>query len=283
MFKALHLVCPTLVFLLVVAGSTTSGNAASAGEAAVKHHDRVAGYLSRSSIPDSVALLPAPPVCGSAAYAADEDTYRVTRTLRGTVRWNQATEDGNISFPEAASQFSCALEAAISEKETPHLYHLLQRTKSDAYQSVSTAKNHYHRIRPFVVNKESTCSPEYDSRLVKSGSYPSAHATTGWVWALILAEIDPEHMDAILARGMSYAQSRVICGAHWQSDVTAGQILASGVVARLHADPVFCAELAEAKAELAAVRAKKLKPVRNCREEAAESAYDSPRKTVVAP
>jgi acid phosphatase (class A) len=71
-------------------------------------------------------------------------------------------------------------------------------------------------------------------------------------------------MEAILSCGYSYGQSCVICGVHWQSDVTAGRVIGAAVVAMLHSDPVFSAQLAAAKEELAAVRVKGLKPSMNC-------------------
>jgi acid phosphatase (class A) len=44
--------------------------------------------------------------------------------------------------------------------------------------------------------------------------------------------------------------------------------MGAAAVALLHADPAFKAELKAAKAELAAVRAKGLKPTRDCQIEA---------------
>ena len=44
-------------------------------------------------------------------------------------------------------------------------------------------------------------------------------------------------------------QSRVICGYHWQSDVDAARVVASAVVARLHANDEFMAQLKLAKEE----------------------------------
>src|ERR1035437_3907945 len=89
----------------------------------------------------------------------------------------------------------------------------------------------------------------------------------GWAWALILSEIAPEQADAILARGRAFGQSRVICNVHWQSDVMEGRIMGAATVARLHADPTFRADLEAARKELAAVRAKNRKPVRDCKAE----------------
>jgi acid phosphatase (class A) len=46
--------------------------------------------------------------------------------------------------------------------------------------------------------------------------------------------------------------------------VIEGRTMGAGAVARLHGDPTFRAEVQAAKAELAAVRAKGLKPQRDC-------------------
>jgi acid phosphatase (class A) len=50
--------------------------------------------------------------------------------------------------------------------------------------------------------------------------------------------------------------------------VIEGRFMGAATVARLHADPVFRAELDLAASELAAVRAKGLKPARDCKAEA---------------
>lgn len=234
------------------------------------------GYLPTKLLPNSLELIPPPPAEGSTSLALDEDVSKSSVALRGTPRWDLAAEDANIMFPQAAGTFSCALNAPITEEDTPHLYLLLRRTFADAGLSTYTAKNHYQRTRPFIVNKEPTCTPDKEALLMKDGSYPSGHAAIGWAWALILSEIAPEQTDAILARGRAFGQSRVICNVHWQSDVIEGRLVGAAAVARLHADPAFRAAIEAAKAELAAVRAKGLPPQRDCKAEAeALSLYPS--------
>lgn len=236
----------------------------------------LAGYLAPEALPDSSALLPPPPSPGSAALASDQEASQKMLALRGTPRgtqlWTLATLDADLTFPPAAGTFSCALNAPISEKDTPHLYLLLRRTLADAGNSTDKAKKKYSRIRPFVVNKEPSCTPDWEKSIASSGSYPSGHSAVGWTWALILGEIVPERTDAILARGLAFGESRVVCNVHWQSDVTEGRVMAAGVVARLHADPTFRSDLEAAQAELAALRGKGLKPQRDCAAEAAAMA-----------
>jgi len=228
----------------------------------------VAGYLTKEEAPDSLILLPAPPVAGSSALAADEEANRVGLALRGSPRFAQAAEDANLTFPRAAGAFSCALGAPVTEADTPRIYLLLRRVLSDAGYSTSRAKHLYKRPRPLLVNKEPTCTPAEEADLAKQGSYPSGHSAAGWAWALVLAEVAPDRADAILSRGRTFGQSRVVCNVHWQSDVVEGRVMGAATVARLHADPAFAADLEAAKKELNAVRAKALAPVRDCKAEA---------------
>ena len=85
----------------------------------------------------------------------------------------------------------------------------------------------------------------------------------------MLAEIAPERTDALIARGLAFGQSRVICGVHWQSDVEAGRTMGAAAVARLHANEVFRAQLAAAKGEVQSARAAGKKPALDCKAEAA--------------
>ncbi len=234
------------------------------------------GYLAPDAVPDSLALLPPPPAEGSTAFALDEEISKDSLALRGSPRWNLAAEDAELMFPMAAGTFSCALTAPITEQDTPHLYMLLRRTLTDAGLSTHSAKVGYKRTRPFMENKEPICTPEAEPFLKKNSSYPSGHTAAGWAWALILTEVAPDRADAILSRGRAYGQSRVICNVHWQSDVIEGRLVGAAVVARLHADPVFRADLEAAKVELAVVRAKGLPPQRDCAAEAAALSISVP-------
>ena len=87
-----------------------------------------------------------------------------------------------------------------------------------------------------------------------SGSYPSGHAASAWLYALLLAEVDSEHAAAIVARGRVFGESRVVCGVHYASDVEAGRITATALVAALHGNADFDADMAAARAEIADAR-----------------------------
>ena len=235
-----------------------------------------AGYLDRSTIPDSQALVPAPPATGSAGLAQDHAVMQAALALRGTPRFEQASLDADLDFPFAAGTFACALGASIDAQSTPATYRLLRRTLIDGAFSTRAAKELHQRTRPFVENGKPTCTPEDEAELRGNGSYPSGHTAIGWLWALVLAQAVPERTDALLARGRSYGESRLVCNVHWQSDILQGRFMASGTFARLQSDPVYQADMAAAKVELAAARAQGSASGRDCTAEAAALAQALP-------
>jgi len=223
------------------------------------------GYLDTKMLPNSLNLIPNAPIQGSAAQKLDNAVSQKSFALQGTPRWEMAKRDADLSFPNAAQIFSCALGLPINEEQTPHLYLLLRRTVADAGLATYTAKNHYQRVRPFMLNRKPICTPEDIEALKNDGSHPSGHTAIGWAWALILAEIVPQHADAILARGRAFGESRVICNVHWHSDVVEGRFMGASAVAKLHSDPQFLSDLEMAKKELASLYEKGVKSPNDCK------------------
>ncbi|AIJ09753.1 MULTISPECIES: acid phosphatase [Edwardsiella] len=207
-------------------------------------------YLTPQSAPNAVKILPPPPGYDSVAFLQDKAIYQSTGAVYDAKRVEQAARDGN--YKAILELFSPAFGMPISEAATPAIYRLLSNMMADSHNpTLRSAKHHYMRQRPFVFYHGQTCTPQYDKEMADSGSYPSGHATLGWAVALVLAEINPARQDALLQRGYQFGQSRVICGAHWQSDVDQGRLLGSAFVASLHAQPQFERDLAAAKAEFA--------------------------------
>lgn len=175
-------------------------------------------FLEIGDVPNSLHLLPPPPEVGSVVFLNDKAQYDWGKLMRRTARGEQAVRDAQLA-------------GDAGDLATRH------------------AKEHYMRVRPFSMYGESSCTPDQEEYLLKDGSYPSGHTAIGWATALVLAEINPSRQDEILKRGYEMGQSRVICGCHYQSDVDAGRIVASAVVARLHADTAFMKQLNKAKKE----------------------------------
>jgi acid phosphatase (class A) len=278
----LHMINPSArsvaVGLALMALLVCAGGRLAADETTVPPEmagDQIKGYLAKPL--DSAALLPRPPADGSAAQALDVEIDFADFALAGTDRWKLAAVDADLTFPHAAGAFSCALNAPVTPQDAPRLYRMLQRVMADAGASTRTAKDRYRRPRPFMLNHAPTCFPAADNALRSSGSYPSGHSAIGWAWAFALAEASPDQSEAILARGRAFGESRLVCNVHWDSDVVEGRFLGAATVARLHAEPEFVADLAAAKSELAAARAKGLPPQSDCKFEAAALAETPPQ------
>lgn len=209
-------------------------------------------FLQADEVANSLELLPAPPQPGSILWMNDEAQYQWGKLQRNTPRGDQAAADARVGGDGVPNAFSEAFGIKISKETTPEIYKLVLGMREDAGDlATRAAKNHYMRVRPFAFYHETTCNPEQQQELSTNGSYPSGHTAIGWATALILSEINVDRQNEILKRGYEMGQSRVICGYHFQSDVDAARLVSSAVVARLHANKNFMAQLEKAKAEFA--------------------------------
>lgn len=211
------------------------------------------GYLPAGAHPDGRKIMPPPPAEGSPRALAERAEFEATRALKDTPRWTQAIRDADLSGKEAFHGFSCAAGVKIGPTTTPTLAKMMLRLIDDARPVYNPAKDLYGRTRPPIGNTAPICVPR-ERWLETNASYPSGHSLIAWTWTLILAELIPDRSTEIAARGREFGDSRMICGVHWSSDVEAGRLLAGPLVARLHAEPGFMADMATAKAEIEKAR-----------------------------
>lgn len=210
------------------------------------------GYLPSGTV-DILRILPPAPAKGDARYAADRAVFRATRHWLGTPRGDLATRDVATNIAGMTTAFSCALGVTLTQQNAPKFLALVAKAGVDANTQSGTAKNYFKRLRPFQIDRGKTCqAPE---ELAGSFDYPSGHATWGWTWGLILAQLAPDRATPLLARARAYGESRIVCGVHNMSAVEAGRITASSTLAAVQAQPAFQADLAAARAELTALRA----------------------------
>ena len=235
---------------------------------------RPAGYLTPGAAPDPLKILPRPPALGSAREAADREVFFKTRALAGTPRWTLATEDANLA--PSTGMFSCAVGATLDPARLPVLSRIFREVAIDTGPVTNPAKDHYARQRPYTMPDAAAapvCVPKSDA-LTRNFSYPSGHSTLSWAWGLVLAELAPDRASQILARARGIGDSRVVCGVHYLSDVEAGRIAGASLVAALHGQAAFRADLDHARAELEALRSGPHATPRDCavQDEAAEHA-----------
>ena len=212
-------------------------------------------YLDPAALPRGAAILPPPPPYGSGAWLLDQQVFLQSRLVkqRDPGRWALATRDARLDDDHLLAAFACALGVAPDRATMPSLYRLLDRAAPDTRAQTDAAKAYFARARPYVRNHQPICVPRFTS-LDRSPAYPSGHATIGMGLGLILAELAPERSAALLARGRSFGESRIVCGVHWLSDVQAGYLNAAALVAALHASAPFRADLDRARDEIARAR-----------------------------
>jgi membrane-associated phospholipid phosphatase len=201
-------------------------------------------YLLGESMPDLMRILPPPPVRGDPRDADDRATFRATRRLAGSPRWQLATRDVT---DDRFTVFACAIGQQLDEASALALARLLARIGDEGM--VNRAKQGFAVKRPYLLQQGLICEPR-TAHLAANGDYPSGHTANGWATALILAELFPGRAPEILRRGRRYGESRYICGAHSRSAIEAGFLAGAVLVSRLHASLAFRTDLDAARAEL---------------------------------
>jgi acid phosphatase (class A) len=214
----------------------------------------VSGYLAAGDAPDAIRILPPPPAAGSGREADDRAIFAATRALKGDPRWDLATSDADLHPANGMADFACALGVTLTPETAPTVASLFARISKDARAVIDPPKARYARPRPYLADANAPICVDKTDDLAKSASYPSGHATQSWAWGLVLAELVPDRATEILMRARSIGESRVVCGVHYMSDIEAGRDAGSALVARLHADAAFQADLAKAREEIRAAR-----------------------------
>lgn len=206
-------------------------------------------YFTAEELPDLILCLPAPPDTLSDAFVQDIMRYMWGKSQRqDEERAAMAIRDAVWRYDALLSEFSESFGLEITREGTPEIWKLLENSLATIDQMRVAPKAYYHRKRPFERFNEPMLTGEEES-LRGNGSYPSGHTLRGWTAALILSEINPSAANDIFVRAWKYGESRVIAGAHWQSDVDASRTAAALGYARLQTSPLFRRQMASAQKE----------------------------------
>ena len=232
--------------------SSQSAKTPAAAQAESQSPKRAVGYL-RGSEPNFLLLLPPYPALDTKRDKIDVVMFRQMQVSDQSTRWKLAQADDQMTY----ARFSEVLGVDLDAARLPIVMHLLRRMERDVLDTAFDAKDYFDRPRPYqrfavkhVCGADAPPKPEpHPKGGFSASSYPSGHSAFGWGTALTLAEIAPDRAQVILSRGREYGESRVVCAVHYPSDVTAGEIVATAVVERLHAVPEFTHDLTCAKQE----------------------------------
>lgn len=213
-------------------------------------HDGATLYFSAKEMPDLIKCLPPPPDTIGTDFANDVMRYMWGKTMRNdSVRAAIAYRDAVWTYDALFAEFDVPFGLKISKDGTPEIYKCLVNSLSTIDQTRVEPKAFYKRKRPFERFREHMLTVYEEQYLSGEGSYPSGHSQRGYAVALLLSEINPENADTIMARGFMYGESRVIVGAHWQSDVDMSRLGSAIGLARLHTSQAFLEQLGKAQAE----------------------------------
>lgn len=222
---------------------------------------------------DVLHLLPPPPAPGSQAERKDVEAVAELRAASSPERVALAEKDATVGL----NAFAGTLAPGFDFAKLPDVEAFFGKVGRDAQFATALGKDCWERPRPFVLDNDihppgtmqqgtlvqpgarntaphgpgSPCpalgpTPQY------SYSYPSGHSTFGAMTAILLSEMVPEKRAELYARGWQFGESRIVGGVHYPTDVDAGRIDATALVAVMMRNPDFRTDLAAAGAELRA-------------------------------
>ncbi|MGC5703605.1 phosphatase PAP2 family protein [Pseudomonas sp. NFXW11] len=206
-------------------------------------------YLAPQAL-ELAVFLPPPPTVGSAEDREDLAAVLQVQRQRTPQEVERAKRDDHLSdavFPFAGEIFG----PRFTLDRHPHTAHFFRRTLKDLVQTLMPAKAHFARPRPYEASKE--VQPILPPPMGES--YPSGHTMDAYLTAILLARMVPEKRDPLFARAAAAAQSRVVAGVHYPTDLEGGRISAVALAAELLHNPAALDDFNRARREVRATLA----------------------------
>jgi acid phosphatase (class A) len=185
-------------------------------------------YLPTGAV-DAEALIGPPPEVGSATFEEE----------MAVVLWMQLTRTPEqIAFvqkPLNIERFTLILGDSLLTIDGRELKAAIDAVISEVRDEYDALKAVFDYPRPFLVSLD--VEPVVDPRPV--ASYPSGHAIRSIIFARLLAEVFPEHRQALMELAEQIGYGRVLAGVHYPLDVLHGQKLANAYADVIVAQPAF--------------------------------------------
>jgi acid phosphatase (class A) len=200
-------------------------------------------FVSQDTV-NLLVLLPPPPGPQDPVTVAELDELRQLQRTRTPARVAVAKAD----VEETVFRLMIVFNKPLTPEQLPKTAAFFKKLTADEEVATDPAKKGFARPRPYAAasDLQPVCP------LSSSWAYPSGHTTIGYYMGVVLAAMVPEQREAIFARTQEFAESRMICGVHYRSDIEAGRTAGTVLAAVAMNHPQFRAEFAEAKAELRA-------------------------------
>lgn len=219
--------------------------AATVASTAKEAKDDGTSYLG-TTVVDVSRIIPPPPAAGSAQALAEIAELKQIVAARTAAELAEAVHDDT---DESGDTFADAIGPAFDLEKLPATKKMLQDITATEDTLSKGAKKFFHRPRPWIVIPDwKTCSPHKDGPALNS--YPSGHATLTYAMGVVLSSLMPDKSQAILASSARFAESRMVCGVHFRSDLAAGQALGTVLGLDILNSPAFQADYTAAADEL---------------------------------
>jgi len=204
-------------------------------------------YLKESGVKEIMARFPAPPAAGSAQERKDKLEVLDWQTARTDQQCEAAMKQEDVKLTGFFTG-----DAYPFEGQPPEVLEFFKKTGADMRLACRLMKNHFKRPRPSDPSII-YCTQEVGSKY----SYPSRHAATAFLFAIILSELDPANREKYLQAADRSGQYRVIAGVHYPTDLIAGSNFARDLYPEFNQNPNFQKDLQSLRKYLKKKPAKK--------------------------
>ncbi|HEY3951401.1 acid phosphatase [Phenylobacterium sp.] len=158
---------------------------------------------------DPAQLLPPPPADGSPETKAELAELHRLEAARTPERFALARHDDAF---EDVTSIAAPLGPAFDLTRLPATAALFEDLRHEDSVAVDRFKTYFARTRPITADPSlNPCKHGKDGKT----AYPSGHATMGYSAAAVLSNLMPPKAQAVQARAADYAESRLICEAHY--------------------------------------------------------------------
>ena len=191
---------------------------------------------------DLTRYLPAPP-----ANDSKQTRDEIAELLQ--IQQSRTPEQAAAAVADAQEEvwrFADVMGPKFSADKLPVTSAFFERIAATEGAVVDPAKDFWKRPRPHMISDQ--IQPIVKKS--KSGSWPSGHATLGYLMATLLADMVPEKKEALYARASQYAQNRVIAGIHYRSDTVMSRTAAALIAQKLFESTEFSTQFAATQKEL---------------------------------
>lgn len=193
-------------------------------------------------------VLPAYPLANSPADAVDLLVVRGLQTSRSAADIAEAEKLAALNARVFLSHLLPKLGRAFDEAKYTRTIVLLDQIQSDM-RGINRAANDIFAFRTRPAGRAPDIQPALPPGRFVTSSYPSANASTLYVWADVLGQMAPAQRNVIDDVVNRAAWLRVVSGLHFPSDLVGSRAVSTEAWRVLSVQPAFRAALEEARLE----------------------------------